>query len=74
MRPGLSADASPSNVAVTIRGDDDVLKSLTTDAIRATVDLAGLGAGRYTLPVRIAPSTSFAVARLDPLQVVITIR
>jgi hypothetical protein len=38
------------------------------------VDLAGLGAGRYTLPVRIAPSTFFAVARLEPVQVQITIR
>jgi hypothetical protein len=36
--------------------------------------LAGLGAGRYTLPVRIAPSTSFAVAHLEPVQVQITIR
>ena len=74
LRAGLSADSSPSNIAVTVRGEDDVLKALSIDAVRATVDLAGLGAGRYTLPVRIAPSSSFAVARVDPLQVQITIR
>jgi YbbR domain-containing protein len=74
LRAGLSADASPSNIAVTVRGEDDVLKALSIDAVRATVDLAGLGAGRYTLPVRIAPSSSFAVARLNPLQVQIVIR
>jgi YbbR domain-containing protein len=71
---GLSAQSSPSNVAVTIRGSEDVLKAVSTDAVRATVDLAGLGAGRYTLPVRIPVSTSFAIARLDPVQVQITIR
>jgi YbbR domain-containing protein len=71
---GLSAQSSPSNVAVTIRGTEDVLKALSTDVVRATVDLAGLGAGRYTLPVRIPVSTSFAIAHLDPVQVLITIR
>lgn len=71
---GLSAQSTPSNLAVTIRGDDDALKALSIDAVRATVDLAGLGAGRYTLPVRVAPSSSFAVARMDPIQVQITIR
>jgi len=71
---GLSAQSSPSNVAVTIRGTEDVLKALSTDVVRATVDLAGLGAGRYTLPVRIPVSTSFAIAHLDPVQVRITIR
>ena len=74
LRPGLSADASPSNVAVTIRGGEDVLKDLTTDAVRATVDLTGLGVGRYSLPVRIPVSTAFSVAHLDPVQVQITIR
>ena len=74
LQTALSAQSSPSSIAVTIRADDEVLKTLTIDAVRATVDLGGLGAGRYTLPVRIAPSTSFAVARLDPVQVRITIR
>jgi len=74
LRPGLSARSSPSNIAVTIRGDEELMKALTIDDIRATVDLAGLGAGQYTLAVRVAPSTSFAVARLDPVQVQITIR
>jgi len=74
LRAGLRADASPSNIAVTVRGDDEVLKTLSIDAVRATVDLAGMGPGSYTLPVRVAPSSSFAVSRLDPVQVRITIR
>jgi YbbR domain-containing protein len=74
LRAGLSAESSPPNIAATVRGNVDVLKALGIDDLRATVDLAGLGAGRYTLPVRIAPSTAFAVARLDPVQVHITIR
>jgi len=34
----------------------------------------GLGVGRYTLPVRVAPSRLFGVVRVDPPQVQITIR
>ena len=52
---GLSAQSTPANARGDDRGDDDALKALSIDAVRATVDLAGLGAGRYTLPVRVAP-------------------
>jgi len=74
LRPGLSAQSTPPNLLVTIRGAEDALKSLTADAVIATVDLAGLGVGKYNIPVRIASSKSFGVARIDPKQVQITIR
>jgi len=74
LRSGLSAQSSPSNVSVVVRGSDEVLKALSIDDVRATVDLTGLGAGRYDLPVRIDASKRFAVARMDPIQVQITIR
>ena len=74
LRAGQWAQSTPPNVAVTVRGDDETLKQLGADAIEAAVDLAGLGAGRYTLPVRVAPSRLFGVVRVDPPQVQITIR
>ena len=72
--PASRRRSAPPNVAVTVRGDDVTLKQLGVDAIEASVDLTGLGAGRYTLPVRVAPSPLFGVVRVDPPQVQITIR
>lgn len=74
LRNGLSAYSTPSSLSVTFRGSEAALKGLTVDAIMATVDLNGLGAGVYPLPVRIAAAKTFGVARVDPPQVRITIR
>jgi len=74
LRAGQRAQSNPTNVAVTVRADDEELKKLGAGSIEASVDLAGLGAGRYTLPVRVAPSRVFGVVRVDPPQVQITIR
>ena len=68
------AQSAPPNVSVTVRGDDDALRALGAGDIEASVDLKGLGAGRYTLPVRVAPSRLFGVVRVDPPQVQVTIR
>jgi YbbR domain-containing protein len=74
LRNGLVAQSAPPSVAVTVRGGESVLKTLGTDGIDAAVDLNGLGAGRYTLPVRVAPSGSFGVVRIEPPEVRVTIR
>jgi YbbR domain-containing protein len=74
LQAGLQAQASPPNVAVTVRADEEALKSLGAGSIEASVDLTGLGAGRYTLPVRVTPSRLFGVVRADPPQVQITIK
>jgi YbbR domain-containing protein len=74
LRPGQRAQATPPNVAVTVRGEGEAMKNLGADVIEAGVDLAGLGPGRYTLPVRVAPSRLFAVVRIDPPKVQVTIR
>jgi YbbR domain-containing protein len=74
LRGAEGAQSSPPNVTVTIRGDEEALKALRVDAIEASVDLGGLGAGRYTLPVRVASSRIFGVVRIDPPQVQVTIR
>jgi YbbR domain-containing protein len=74
LRPGQRAQSAPANVSVTVRGDDDALAKVGAASIEASVDLTGLGAGRYTLPVRVAPSRLFGVVRVDPPQVRVTIR
>ena len=68
------AQSAPPNVSVTVRGDGETLRALGAGDIEASVDLKGLGAGRYTLPVRVAPSRLFGVVRVDPPQVNVTIR
>jgi len=68
------AQSAPPNVSVTVRGDGDVLRALGAGDVEASVDVKGLGVGRYTLPVRVAPSRLFGVVRVDPPQVQITIR
>ena len=74
LRTGQSAQSTPSSVAVTVRGGEEALKALSTDAIEAAIDLNGLGVGRYNLPIRIAPSQVFGVVRIEPSQVHVTIR
>ena len=71
---GLRAQSSPPTVSVTVRGDDEALKGVGVSEVEASVDLTGLGAGRYTLPVRVAASKLFGVVRVEPPQVQITIR
>jgi YbbR domain-containing protein len=74
LRSGQRAQSSPPNVSVTVRGDDDALKKVGVGDIEASVDLTGLGTGRYTLPVRVATSRLFGVVRVEPPQVRVTIR
>jgi len=74
LRNGQRAQSSPPNVAVTVRGDDGVLRTLGAGDLEVSVDLTGLGAGRYRLPVRVAPSRLFGLVRVDPPQVQVTIR
>jgi YbbR domain-containing protein len=68
------AQALPPNVSVTVRGDGEALRKLGVSDVEASVDLSGLGAGRYTLPVSVAPSRLFGVVRIEPPQVQVTIR
>ena len=50
---GLRAHVDPAIVTVSLRGGRGVLEKLSTDAVTAFIDLAGLGPGRYTLPIRV---------------------
>jgi YbbR domain-containing protein len=61
------ATADPAAVAVTLRGARGVLARLTDDAVTPFVDLAGLGPGRYNLPVGVDVGLAGADARLGPV-------
>ena len=74
LRGSLSARAAPTTAAVTVRGADDILRNLSTDDIEASVELSGLGPGRYTLDVRTTSPRPLGFVRVTPAQVQIVIR
>jgi YbbR domain-containing protein len=71
---GLRGSVTPETVRVTIRGGREELDAVGSDGIDAFVDLAGLGPGRYNLRVRVEPSSSFGVVRIDPGMAAVVIR
>jgi YbbR domain-containing protein len=71
---GLRGSVTPATVRVTIRGGREALAAVGSDDIDAFVDLAGLGPGRYNLRVRVEPSSSFGVVRIDPAMAAVVIR
>ena len=71
---GASAVSNPPAIEVFVRGSREALASLEPSQIAAFVDLAGLRPGRYNLPVRIDPSRTFGVSRIEPAVVEIVIR
>jgi YbbR domain-containing protein len=63
----LEAVAAPSYVQITLAGLLDRLTGITPEQVPATIDLAGLGPGTYTLPVQIDPPEGLqVVATSDP--------
>lgn len=71
---GREADSAPPVVSVTVRGPRSVVGALGFDSIEALVDLAGLGSGRYNLPVRTEPAQQLSVISIDPPVVRVTIK
>ena len=69
----LSGEAVPSVVDVTLRGSREGLGRVDADGVSAYVDLAGLGAGQYTLPVRADASRDTGVTRTEPAMVQVRI-
>ena len=57
-----------------IVGGREALAQIDASQVVAYVDLAGLGPGRYNLPVRIDPSRAFGVSRVEPAVVEVRIR
>ncbi len=69
----LMATGTPSEVDVTLRGSREALSRLQPDDATAFVDLAGLGAGEYTLTVHAETSRDAGVARIEPAAIAVRI-
>jgi hypothetical protein len=69
----LTAQASPSTVDVNVRGSREGLSGVHIDDVTAYVDLAGLGAGPYTLPVSALAAREVGVTRVEPTVVEVRI-
>jgi YbbR domain-containing protein len=69
-----TAEIAPAAVAVLIRGRRDLVAAVRADAIDAFVDVAGLGAGRYSLRIQSDPSQQFGVTEFSPAEVAVTLR
>ena len=69
----LTATVMPSEVDVTLRGDREALSRIQPDDATAFVDLAGLGAGEYTLTVYADGSRDAGVARIEPAAIQVRI-
>ncbi|MPY91279.1 MAG: hypothetical protein GEU99_25630 [Luteitalea sp.] len=70
----LKVSLTPATVSVTVRGTRQAVARLTIDDIDAQVDLSDLQAGRYTLPVKIAPVGDVRVATVAPDHVAVRVR
>jgi YbbR domain-containing protein len=72
--PGVSTQTVPAVVVVAVRGPKDAVEALRLVQVSASVDLAGLGPGRYNRPVRIDLAQDIVAIRTEPATVQITIR
>jgi YbbR domain-containing protein len=70
---GLLAEASPPVVDVTVRGSRESLSRVDSDEVVAYVDLAGLGAGDYTMTAHADASEDAGVVRIEPASVKVRI-
>jgi hypothetical protein len=73
LAPNLTAEANPTMVDVNVRGSREGLSRLRGDDVSAYVDLAGLGAGPYTLPVRAGALGEAGTTAIDPTVVQVRI-
>jgi YbbR domain-containing protein len=69
----LVAAATPAIVDVTVRGSRESLTRVDSDEVVAYIDLAGLGAGEYTLTAHADASEDAGVVRLEPPSVKVRI-
>ena len=71
--PSLQAEAVPSAVELTLRGNRDTLSRVAADDLAAFIDLAGLGPGQYSLTVHADSSRDAGVTRVAPESVQVRI-
>jgi hypothetical protein len=73
LAPNLTAESNPTMVDVNLRGSREGLGRLRGDDVSAYVDLAGLGAGPYTLPVRAGALGEAGTTAIEPAVVQVRI-
>jgi YbbR domain-containing protein len=74
LSPTLQVRIVPAVAQVAVRGPSDVLSGLHAGSLVLYVDLAGLGPGRYNLPIHVEPPRDFEVVRTQPATVSVTIQ
>ena len=70
----LKAELSPGTVDVDLRGTSDALRRIEPASVTGFVDVAGLGPGRYNLPVRTEPPEDVGLSRIEPPAIQVRIR
>lgn len=68
------ARVTPAVAQVMVRGPKDVLSTLQAGSLALYVDLAGLGPGRYNLPIHVEPPRDLEVVRTQPATVSVTVQ
>jgi YbbR domain-containing protein len=69
----LGVQAEPATVTVTLRGSREGLARMAADDVRAFIDVAGLGAGQYSLDVHVDAGQEAGVTKIDPTTVQVRI-
>jgi len=69
LSPNLMAEFVPATVDVTVRGSREELARLGLADVHTWVDLTGVGAGEYSLPVRAEAAHDAGVTHVEPATV-----
>ena len=72
--PGLTVSMVPDRVSVSIRGSLELMRGLDAGLVEASIDLAGLEAGRYNLSVNVEPQRAFEITNVQPDFVSVSLR
>lgn len=71
---GLTAEANPGEITVTVVASQEVLAGLTAETISVQIDVGGLGPGVYSLSPQVIPPPNMQYTSTDPPTVTVTIR
>jgi YbbR domain-containing protein len=74
LAPTLNAVVTPSQASVSATGVDAAFAGITGARFGAFVNLAGLGPGRYNLPVQVEPPPNLRVVQVQPPNVAVRIK
>ena len=74
LEPGLEVSFDPSSVTVGIRGSEALLQAMAEGEVDVFIDLAGLSAGRYNLPVTVVSSADIGITHIDPPNVLVVLQ